>query len=286
MNPAEIPTGYEHTWHHSAFARQALAGVCRRQQLLSVDTPLTPARLAEHFSACWPWANPHQNERLDEFGGALRQFRTSAVLAIMARDLAGTADFSETLESITALADMTIDAAYQAAMTTAVAQHGIPRDASGAPQDMMIVGMGKLGGRELNVSSDVDLIYVFSEDGETDASTPQSRSIDTSTFFTKVGRRIAALLGELTADADGRFAASLSIAGVQPGLHTFQVNGTGLDGKTRSVNVGVVVSPTLLPSPLPTELPATGDQPDVAVLLLAGMFMLSGVALVNRRRLS
>ncbi len=200
MNPAEIPTGYEHTWHHSAFARQALAGVCRRQQLLSVDTPLTPARLAEHFSACWPWANPHQNERLDEFGGALRQFRTSAVLAIMARDLAGTADFSETLESITALADMTIDAAYQAAMTTAVAQHGIPRDASGAPQDMMIVGMGKLGGRELNVSSDVDLIYVFSEDGETDASTPQSRSIDTSTFFTKVGRRIAALLGELTAD--------------------------------------------------------------------------------------
>ena len=73
MNPAEIPTGYEHTWHHSAFARQALAGVCRRQQLLSVDTPLTPARLAEHFSACWPWANPHQNERLDEFGGALRQ---------------------------------------------------------------------------------------------------------------------------------------------------------------------------------------------------------------------
>jgi len=94
------------------------------------------------------------------------------------------------------------------------------------------------------------------------------------------------LVGKLTADADGRFAASLSIAGVQPGPHTFQVNGTGLDGKTRSVNVGVVVSPTLLPSPLPTELPATGDQPDVAVLLLAGMFILSGVALVNRRRLS
>lgn len=200
MNPAEIPTGYEHTWHHSAFARQALPGVCRRQQLIDVDSPLTPTRLADHFAACWPWADPRRSERLDEFAGALRQFRTSAVLAIMARDLAGTADFNETLEAITALADMTIDAAYQAAMTTALAQHGIPRDASGAPQDMMIVGMGKLGGRELNVSSDVDLIYVFSEDGDTDASAPGSRAIDTSTFFTKVGRRIAALLGELTAD--------------------------------------------------------------------------------------
>lgn len=93
------------------------------------------------------------------------------------------------------------------------------------------------------------------------------------------------LLGELTADADGTFAAILSIVGVESGHHTFQVNGTSLDGKERSVNVGVVVSPTLLPSPSPTALPATGGQPDV-VMLRAVMFMMSGVALVSRRRLS
>jgi glutamate-ammonia-ligase adenylyltransferase len=67
-------------------------------------------------------------------------------------------------------------------------------------QEMQATFLKKLGGEELNVSSDVDLIYVFSEEGQTDASTPGSRSIDTSTFFTKVGRRIAALLGEVTGD--------------------------------------------------------------------------------------
>ena len=137
---------------------------------------------------------------MDRLPSALRQFRNSVVIAIMARDLTGKATFDETLKSITALADQTIDMAYQTAMATAIRQHGLARDASGQPQDLMIVGMGKLGGEELNVSSDVDLIYVFSEEGQTDASTPGSRSIDTSTFFTKVGRRIAALLGEVTGD--------------------------------------------------------------------------------------
>ncbi len=200
MNPSDIPAGYHEAYRHSAYARRALPGVGQRQQLLDVATPITPERLVNHFAAGWPQADPLQVQGMDAFASALRQFRTSAVLAIMARDLNQTADLDENLTAITVLADMTINAAYHAAMTVAIHQHGVPRDASGQPQDMMIVGMGKLGGRELNVSSDVDLIYVFSEDGETDGSTPGSKPIDTSTFFTKVGRRIAALLGELTAD--------------------------------------------------------------------------------------
>ena len=200
MNSSDVPAGYHKAYRHSAYARRALPGVGQRQQLLDVTTPITPERLVNHFAAGWPQADPLQVQGMDAFASALRQFRTSAVLAIMARDLNQTADLDENLTAITALADMTINTAYHAAMTVAIHQHGIPRDASGQPQDMMIVGMGKLGGRELNVSSDVDLIYVFSEDGETDGSAPGSKPIDTSTFFTKVGRRIAALLGELTAD--------------------------------------------------------------------------------------
>ncbi len=192
--------GYAAALSHSAFARRVLPGVLARGQVIDVSQPLSAERLHAHFQACWPSADPCSDQAAEIMPGALRQFRNSVVLAIMARDLAKQASFDETLESITALAEMTVNAAYQCAMTTSIAQHGIPRDASGAPQDMMIIGMGKLGGGELNVSSDVDLIYVFSEDGETDASTPRSKSVDTTTFFTKVGRKMAALLGELTAD--------------------------------------------------------------------------------------
>lgn len=190
--------GFEAAWRHSAFVRRVLPGIINRGQLLDVGNPITPSALSAHLEK--GWAGPLQTQSPEAASAALRQFRNSALLAIMARDLAGTATLDETLEAITALADLTIDAAYQTAMTAAIAQHGVPRDASGNPQDMMIVGMGKLGGRELNASSDVDLIYVYSEDGETDASSPGAKSIDAATFFVKVGRRIAALLGELTAD--------------------------------------------------------------------------------------
>ncbi len=192
--------GYERAIRHSPFASRALPSVLARGQLMDLSMPIDHNRLVEHWQAHWPDALASRNEPRETLPGALRQFRNSAVLAIMARDLSRSASFDETLEAITSLADITIDEAYRAAMAHAIAQHGIPRDACGQPQDMLIVGMGKLGGRELNVSSDVDLIYLFSEEGETDASTPGARPIDTSTFFTKVGRKIAALLGELTAD--------------------------------------------------------------------------------------
>ena len=191
---------YQAALTHSAFARRVLPQLSQKSQLLDIESPLNASRLVSHFAEIWPQADPLSEVGTDAMPTHLRQFRNSVVLAIMARDLAGLASFDETLETITALADFTINQAYQTAMTTAIRQHGIPRDQSGQAQDLMIVGMGKLGGRELNVSSDVDLIYVFSEEGDTDASTPGSKPIDTNTFFTKVGRRIAALLGEVTGD--------------------------------------------------------------------------------------
>lgn len=204
MSPAHSPQSpspqIQAALAHSHFVRQTLPGVVARDQMMASDQPIDARRLTEHFNARWPTADPHAPDAMDRLPSALRQFRNSVVIAIMARDLTGKATFDETLKSITALADLTIDMAYQTAMAAAIRQHGLARDASGQPQDLMIVGMGKLGGEELNVSSDVDLIYVFSEEGQTDASTPGSRSIDTSTFFTKVGRRIAALLGEVTGD--------------------------------------------------------------------------------------
>ena len=194
------PPEYASAMTHSGFAQRALPPIVAKGWAISTDTPIDGGRLQAHFAKHWARQTDETTKDPTSFAAGLRQFRNSALLGIMARDLSGAACLDETLESITALADLTVDAAYQQAVRAAVAQHGIPRDASGNPQDLLIVGMGKLGGRELNASSDVDLIYAFPEEGQTDASTPQSKSIDTHSFFTKVGRRIAALLGEVTGD--------------------------------------------------------------------------------------
>lgn len=192
--------GYEASIEHSGFAARKLPLLAQRGWLISPDEPITAQALWAHAKAHWPILGEPAQTDATAFAAALREFRNAALIAIMQRDLSRKAGFDETLQNITALADLTINCAYQSAMQAAIAQHGIPRDASARPQDLLIVGMGKLGGKELNASSDVDLIYVFSEEGETDASTPGSKSIDTQTFFTKVGRRIAALLGEITAE--------------------------------------------------------------------------------------
>src|SRR5690606_40920280 len=64
------------------------------------------------------------------------------------------------------------------------AQYGKPIGESGGYQELIVVGMGKLGGYELNVSSDIDLIFAFEEDGATDG----ERSISNLEFFTKLGK--------------------------------------------------------------------------------------------------
>ncbi|ODS24599.1 bifunctional glutamine synthetase adenylyltransferase/deadenyltransferase [Candidatus Endobugula sertula] len=74
----------------------------------------------------------------------------------------------------------------------------MPRGASSkAPQQLLVLGMGKLGGGELNVSSDIDLIFVFSESGETDSDTA---SIDNQLFFTRLGKRLIKSLNDVTVD--------------------------------------------------------------------------------------
>jgi glutamate-ammonia-ligase adenylyltransferase len=78
-------------------------------------------------------------------------------------------------------------------------QYGEPLDANGQPQRLMIVGMGKLGGRELNVSSDVDYIFIYPEEGETAGSEGRAK-IDNYDFFARLGKRLINALGESTAD--------------------------------------------------------------------------------------
>ena len=135
----------------------------------------------------------------DEAGlaSALRSLRKRVMLKILIRDLGGLADLDEVVSCMTALAELAVQRAQICAMQAMEQQYGQPIGAdSGNPQQMLIIGMGKLGGRELNVSSDIDLIFVYPEDGETNG----ERSIDNNDFFSRLGRKIIALINDITAD--------------------------------------------------------------------------------------
>jgi glutamate-ammonia-ligase adenylyltransferase len=132
----------------------------------------------------------------DTVRAALRRLRHRAMAHLILRDLGGLAPLSEIVESMTVLANVTTNFTLDFYHRQLVATYGEPLDKHGQPQRMMVIGMGKLGGRELNVSSDVDYIFIYPEDGDTAG----PKSIENFDFFTRLGKRIIGALGDLTAD--------------------------------------------------------------------------------------
>ncbi|GHT90915.1 glutamate-ammonia-ligase adenylyltransferase [Betaproteobacteria bacterium] len=130
----------------------------------------------------------------------LRRMRQQAMAHLELRDLCGLADLFEVMESMTLLADVATNAALSFHHAALARDFGEPLDREGKPQRLMVVGMGKLGGRELNVSSDVDYIFVYPEDGDTNGARHGARSIENFDFFNRLGKRLIAALGEITAD--------------------------------------------------------------------------------------
>ncbi len=144
---------------------------------------------------CWLDELPAADEA--ELAHALRILRKRVMLQLIVRDLGGLCDLSEVMRAMTALAELALCRAQIFCMGSLSAQFGQPIGAdSGAAQQMLVIGMGKLGGGELNVSSDIDLIFVYPEEGETNG----ARSLSNHEFFSRLGRRIIALINDLTAD--------------------------------------------------------------------------------------
>jgi glutamate-ammonia-ligase adenylyltransferase len=130
----------------------------------------------------------------------LRTLRQRVWLVATARDLAGEADLAEVTAAWSTLAEVCITAALDFHHAALAARHGEPRDKEGQVQEMVVVGMGKLGGGELNVSSDIDLIYLYPEEGDTAADNATIKPISNHEFFIRLGRKLTAALGENTAD--------------------------------------------------------------------------------------
>jgi len=131
-----------------------------------------------------------------ELARAVRKLRKQVMVKLILRDLNGLAGLNEVMQAMTALAEVCVQQAQACLMQVLQAQYGTPLGETGAPQPLLVIGMGKLGGGELNVSSDIDLIFVYPEDGETDG----ARKLSNHEFFTRLGRKLINLINEATGD--------------------------------------------------------------------------------------
>lgn len=127
---------------------------------------------------------------------ALRQLRQRVMARIIVRDLNGLADLHEVMQTTSLLAECVINSAlkYQHDWLTAI--YGQPVDGEGHPQSLIVIGMGKLGGYELNVSSDIDLIFAYESEGETQS----DKAISNQDFFTRLAKKLIATIDEITED--------------------------------------------------------------------------------------
>ena len=129
-----------------------------------------------------------------DFHARLRSLRRTVMIHTIFRDVNGLAPFDEVVETISALAEVTLTAAQAFHSKAMATKFSLDQPEAEAAQ-LMIVGMGKLGGRELNVSSDIDLIFVHAEDG------PANRQRSWHEFHSEVGKRVIRELDQV--DAEG-----------------------------------------------------------------------------------
>ncbi|HOB95265.1 MAG TPA: glutamine-synthetase adenylyltransferase, partial [Aquabacterium sp.] len=130
---------------------------------------------------------------------ALRVARQLVIERLAVLDVEQAAPLEHITHTMTALAEATLEIALAAARAEQDARHGAPRDAQGQVIDFWIIGMGKLGARELNVSSDIDLIYVYEDDGQTEGVDGRNQ-ISAHEYFAQVAKRLYALIGDTTDD--------------------------------------------------------------------------------------
>ncbi|MFG6447489.1 bifunctional [glutamate--ammonia ligase]-adenylyl-L-tyrosine phosphorylase/[glutamate--ammonia-ligase] adenylyltransferase [Roseateles sp. BYS180W] len=129
-------------------------------------------------------------------GSALRVMRQLVLERLAVLDVEQGASVPEVCLAMTELAEISLELALAQGRAELDAQYGAARDAQGEVIEFWVLGMGKLGGRELNVSSDIDLIYVYDEDGHTDG----AQRITAHEYFSQLSRKLYTLIGDVTED--------------------------------------------------------------------------------------
>ena len=135
-------------------------------------------------------------ENRDEWSALLRRWRTGESTRLIWRDVQGLDGVEATLRGTTWLAEQALDIALAALERDFAERHGVVRDAAGIEQRLVVFALGKLGGGELNFSSDIDIVYGYESDGESDGARPLAAEV----YFARLGQQLAKLLDEVTAD--------------------------------------------------------------------------------------
>ena len=164
----------------------------RYQTQLSLLPPGLPTRSSLQ-SVC-------ENLRLggEDLSSALRITRQLLLERLLELDCDAHASINEITGCMTELAEFALDAACTQVQGLLDAQHGAPLGTDGQPAQLWVVGMGKLGARELNVSSDIDLIYVYDQDGETAGNAEGRGKISNYEYFGKVVHAVYNMIGGTT----------------------------------------------------------------------------------------
>ena len=197
--PDVYPAEWTAALAHSRYLRQLLEARNELPAWLMThwQQPVSAAGLPELLDELLSGAPPADEEALKR---VLRQLRQRIMAWLILRDLGNLAPLAEVVETMTQLAGFCTNYALDFLHRRLAENFGEPLDAHGQAQRLLVIGMGKLGGRELNVSSDIDLIFIYPEDGETAGSPENGRRIEVYDFFTRLGKRLIAALGEITGD--------------------------------------------------------------------------------------
>ncbi|WP_019675144.1 bifunctional [glutamate--ammonia ligase]-adenylyl-L-tyrosine phosphorylase/[glutamate--ammonia-ligase] adenylyltransferase [Arsukibacterium perlucidum] len=168
------------------------------QQPELVSLLLDKNAVAQQISQQWgdPLTAVESTDEATVFS-CLRRYRNRALVLLLTADIYQLQTTEQGLTRVSSLADCLINSAYRWAYQLQQQQNGTPFDEHEEPMPMLILGMGKLGGKELNFSSDIDLIFTYPGHGETLGG---RRSLEHQQFFTKVGQKLIAALHQATAD--------------------------------------------------------------------------------------
>lgn len=197
-------THLENEFHHAASASKYLqqSWTSHPERLLEF---LDSSQLKSHwdqkdYQTCYE--SKVTATTIDQFNSQLRQFRQYAMWRIIWRDFNRLCLTEDTTLELSSLAKICIQSSLDFHSTILESKFGVPRNKSGARQPFLVLGMGKLGADELNLSSDIDLIFAFPETGETQHSQPGTarKTLSNQEFFNRLGKQIIQSLDQHTAE--------------------------------------------------------------------------------------
>jgi [glutamine synthetase] adenylyltransferase / [glutamine synthetase]-adenylyl-L-tyrosine phosphorylase len=174
---------------HSRFCQRVRRRYESQLHLLPPGLPDQTA-MAQTFAALTASGN--------DSASALRITRQLVLERLLCLDCDAQATLQQVTQAMTGLAEFALQQACSDVQKTLTQSHGSPRTAAGAHALLWVIGMGKLGARELNVSSDIDLIYIYDEDGETSGDAQGRGRISNQEYFAKAVRAIYTLIGDTT----------------------------------------------------------------------------------------